>query len=190
MKKRLKLFLLAIILILAYCLYGFYSNPGIPQDKIDYAYNYASSHNMNTNVIMFCDFSIHSGRKRFMVYDMRKRKVILSSLCAQGQGEGFSNKPGSYCSSLGFYKILYRHRMSIGCDSYKLAGLSPTNSNALSRGILLHPYPSVSDIPIYPLPTIRKASQGCFVVSPIKYKLLRKVIRKNTGKPILIYAYC
>lgn len=189
MKKKLKVIFLVIVALLLYCLYGFFSSPTIHKEKINTAYSYAVSHNMNTDIILFCDFGIHSGKKRFMVYDTKKHKVILSSLCAQGIGNGFSNKHGSYCSSLGFYKVGDRHKMSIGCNSYILKGLSTTNSNALSRGILIHPYFTVSDIPVYPLPTLRQASRGCFVLSPIKFRQLSKIIDKDYGKPILLYAY-
>ena len=119
----------------------------------------------------------------------KKKKVILSSLCEQGKGGYFSNHPGSHCSSLGFYKIGYRHKMRNGINSYTLQGLSATNSNAQIRGILIHPYFTVSDLPTYPIPLLSRASKGCFILSPIKYKLLDIIIQHNSDKPILLYAY-
>ena len=189
MKKIYKLILLLIITVLAGFLYSFLYNPSVDADKVDKALKYCRQNGMNTDVIMFCDFSKHSGTRRFLVYDTRRRKVILSSLCEQGKGKGFSNKPGSNCSSLGYFKVCYPHKMRIGLSSYVLQGLSATNSNAKSRGILIHPYYTVSELPTCPLPIVFKSSKGCFILSPIKYKVLRRIIQRNSGKPILLYAY-
>ena len=186
MRKKI---IIVLTLLLVVCVMGFFHNPSVEQSKIEEVYNYSKSHNMNTDIVILCDFGIHSGKKRFMVYDFNKKKVIFSSLCAQGKGQGFSNKEGSFCSSLGYYKIGYYHKMSSGLWSYSLIGLSMTNSNALKRGILIHPYPTVLDIPIYPLQTSRKSSKGCFVISPIKFLVLNKIIKKHSSKPILMYSY-
>lgn len=187
MKK--KVIIIGLLAFLLYSGVGFFYNPTIEQSKINEVYAYSKAHNMNTNIAIFCDFNRHSGKKRFLVYDFNKKKVILSSLCAQGKGSGFSNKAGSYCSSLGFYEVSSYHVMRIGCGSFILKGKSQTNSNAINRGILIHPYFTVPDIPIYPIYTSRKASKGCFVISPIKFLIPKKLIRKNSNKPILLYAY-
>lgn len=64
------------------------------------ARKYAEMYGMNTDTIILCDFSIHSGRNRFFVYG--GDEVLLSCLCAHGQGRGstesepeFSNEQGS-----------------------------------------------------------------------------------------------
>lgn len=190
MKKKLK-HLLVTVLILGVVgfIYSFFCNPSADADRINIALKYCKQHNMNTDIILLCNFSRHSGTRRFLVYNTRKNKVILSSLCEQGKGRGFSNTSGSYCSSLGFYRVCHPHKMSIGLDSYILQGLSSSNSNARARGILIHPYYTVSELPTYPLPTIFKVSKGCFVLSPLKYRILRQVIKCNSSKPILLYAY-
>ncbi len=187
-KKYTLLFVLFTILTMSVA-YSFLSNPSADSKRIEQTLDYCKKHNIDTHIIILCDFSKHSGSRRFIVYDTKKKKVILSSLCEQGIGLGFSNRPGSYCSSLGFYKVCGSHKMGIGLNSRILQGLSPTNSNAQARGILIHPYYTVSDIPTYPIPTLYKVSKGCFVLSPIKYKLLDKIIKNNSSKTIILYAY-
>lgn len=189
-RKILKLLLtIASFALICNALYSFFINPSVDKKRIKTVLDYCKTHNMNTDIILLCDFSKPSGTRRFMAYDAKKNKIIFSSLCDQGKGKGFSNKPGSFCSSLGFYKVCGQHKMRVGVNSFILQGLSSSNSNALSRGILIHPWHSVSDLLTYPLPILHKASKGCFVLSPIKYKMLRKIIKRNSNKPILLYAY-
>lgn len=56
----------------------------------------------------------------------------------------FSNKEGSFCSSLGRYKVKYFVRTRTIRKAYVLQGLDCTNSKAESRGILIHPSLTVS----------------------------------------------
>ena len=188
-KKRYKLASIILAVCVLNFFYSFFYSPHIDNKRISIALEYCKKNNMNTNIILLCNFSQHSGTRRFMVYDTKKKKVILSSLCEQGKGGYFSNQPGSHCSSLGYYKVGYPHKMSNGIDSYTLKGLSVTNSNAQNRGILIHPYFTVSELPTYPLPLLSRASKGCFILSPLKYKLLKRILRKYNDKPILLYAY-
>lgn len=187
---KIKIALLSILfLIVGSIVYSFFINPSADKERVRIALNFCKSHNMNTRIILLCDFSKPSGMRRFIAYDTKRKKTIFSSLCDQGKGKGFSNKPNSFCSSLGFYKVCGQHKMRVGVHSFILQGLSPSNSNAMSRGILIHPWHSVVDVPTYPLPILHKASKGCFVLSPIKYKILRRLISKNSNKPLLLYAY-
>lgn len=188
-KKRYKFLSLILAICILGILYSFFYNPCADSGRVSIALEYCKKNNMNTRIILLCDFSQPSGTRRFMVYDTKKKKVILSSLCEQGKGRYFSNQPGSHCSSLGYYKVGYPHKMSNGIDSYTLKGLSATNSNAQNRGILIHPYFTVSELPTYPLPLLSRASKGCFILSPLKYKMLKRIFRRNNGKPILLYAY-
>lgn len=61
------------------------------------------------------------------------------------------------------------------------------NSNAKQRMLLIHPYYTVSDIPTYPIYAPMNVSEGCFVISPIKFKQLSKILSNN--KNICLYAY-
>ena len=73
---------------------------------------YCVSKGFSTNYCFLVDFSIHSGKKRFFVWDFKGDSIKYASLCAHGYGKDstpskpvFSNTPGSLCSSLGKYKV-------------------------------------------------------------------------------------
>ena len=95
----------------------------------------------NTNYCFLVDFSIHSGKRRFFVWDFKGDSVKYASLCAHGYGKNstvskpvFSNVEGSYCSSLGKYKVGIRSYSKWGINiHYKLHGLEATNDNAFKR---------------------------------------------------------
>ena len=137
---------------------------------------YCRKKGLSENYAIVVDYSIPSGKHRFFVCDLKKQKVIASSLCAHGAGKGstiftpvFSNEVGSNCSSLGHYKITGRHQMSSsGLPSFRLQGLDTSNSNAMKRGILIHSAKLVSycRLGIYPfyLPLDRRISSGCFAI--------------------------
>lgn len=193
MKKKIIIGLL--ILILGYFIYGFYSTPSISNSRIENVKEYCKRHNMNTNIAVFVDFDIHSGKQRFMVYDFNKKKIILASLCAHGCGKEstksepvFSNDFNSYCSSIGYFKIGNYNETGLGLPSYLLDGLSLTNYNARKRQLLIHPYYTIRETQIYPFYTPMD-SEGCFVINSLKFKLLQNII-KVSNKPILLYAYC
>jgi hypothetical protein len=95
------------------------------------------------------DFAAHSSTPRFHVIDRASGQVLQSFRVAHGYGseskrhdgyaDSFSNVPNSNASSLG----LYRTAETYPSDVYpglamRLDGLSPTNSNARSRYIVVH----------------------------------------------------
>ena len=118
------------------------------QDKADALKAYCQEHGYNTDYGVLVDFGRFSLQKRLYVYDFNKNKVVMRSLSGHGSGGNstilrpdFSNAHGSHCSSLGHYKI-GRHRHMYNRPSVpavELTGLDKTNSNAMARGILLHP---------------------------------------------------
>ena len=56
-----------------------------------------------------------------------------------GYAEVFSNVPGSNASSLGLYRTAETYRSDVYPGlAMRLDGLSPTNSNARSRFIVIH----------------------------------------------------
>ena len=170
--------------------------------QIDYNHlkSYCKQNNLSTNYAVVVDFSVPSGKARFFLCDLRNNKIVASSLCSHGVGKGstmskpvFSNVKGSKCSSIGHYVIKDRHIMkSTGLSSFKLYGLDSTNSNAMSRGILIHSSKVVTlfSLGVYPfyLPLDSRISSGCFAVDVDMMDLLG-VVLSNEKNPILLYAY-
>ncbi len=154
--------------------------------------NYAMENNFSTSYCFFIDMSIHSGRKRFFVYDLERNIVIMSGLVAHGScGDNFSdeakfsNAPGLGCSSLGKYKVGEGYHGQYG-KSYKLYGLENTNSNAYKRAVVLHGFSCVPDEEIYPRVVCN--SLGCAMVSPSFFERLASIIDKSR-KPIVLWVY-
>lgn len=96
------------------------------------------------------DFSRHSSEPRFHVVERRSGEIVQSFVVAHGIGsaapandgyaEVFSNVEGSEASSLGLYRTGDTY-MSEQLDhglSMRLHGLSPSNSNAYKRLIVVH----------------------------------------------------
>jgi len=164
-------------------------------EKLTAAIAYCKSNGLNTSFCIFVDMSIHSGKNRLFVYDMKQRKVIASGLCAHGIGGGstamkpvYSNAIGSNCSSLGKYKLGKRAYSNWGIHvHYKMHGLERSNSNAFRRIIVLHSYSPVSAQEIYPS-TLFNVSAGCPVVADDTMRKIDTLIRSGE-KNILLWIY-
>ena len=157
-------------------------------------YTFCSKNGYNTEYCFLVDFSKHSGKNRFYIYSFKENKIIHESLCAQGLGVNYnifkstySNEIGSNYSSLGIYKVGSLRKMSdpFYGKGYTLYGLDSTNSNALVRGILIHH--GNLEFETFPLPCL-PVSKGCFGVSTSMMKHIED-IKKQSSKPILLYAY-
>jgi hypothetical protein len=158
------------------------------------AYCRKSGH--DTLLACFADMSIHSGKKRFFVYDLQEKRLLKAGLCCHGMGKGsscespvFSNERGSNCTSLGRYRIGERAYSTWGIHiHYKLHGLEPSNSNAFSRTVVLHSYDPVPDEEIWPEHLPMGWSLGCPVVSN---SLLREldILLKRAKRPVLLWIY-
>jgi len=117
------------------------------------------------------DFNQPATSKRLYVFDAVEKKVERYYV-AHGRGsEGtagnnipalFSNQSGSNSSSLGIYRALDEYNGHHG-RSLRLEGLEPTNSNALSRAVVMHTADYVSDAFIRETGRIGR-SEGCFAV--------------------------
>ncbi len=151
----------------------------------------------DADYVCYVDFGKYSCNDRFYIYDVKKKKYIYSSRVQHGNGgkstafkPEFSNKPGSNCSSLGLYKVTSLGRMNNNhmVECFRLRGLSSTNSNAESRGILIHPSFSLSLIPKFPglIIPLTPESRGCFAVSILTMEKLKSCYNKGT---VYIYAY-
>lgn len=100
----------------------------------------------NYRYAVVIDFSRHSSKRRFFLFDLMKGSVE-SHLTAHGSGSDpehsgmatlFSNVPQSQMSSLGAYITGSSYEGGHGY-SMLLYGQDPTNDNAESRAIVLHP---------------------------------------------------
>jgi hypothetical protein len=95
------------------------------------------------------DFSAHSGTPRFHLIDRASGRVLQTFRASHGQGsegarhdgyaEVFSNVPDSNTSSLGLYRTAETYVSEVYPGlAMRMDGLSPTNSNARSRYIVIH----------------------------------------------------
>lgn len=152
---------------------------------------YATAHGYNTRYAFLADFSVFSGGKRFVCYDLQHRKIISTGLVSHGQGPDFraekavfSNVPGSHCSSPGKYRIGGKYSGRFG-TAYKLHGLDSSNSNAFDRFVVLHSYPSV---PLTAQTTGIVRSDGCPMLNPDYFATLEPYLDKAT-RPVLLWIY-
>lgn len=153
---------------------------------------FALEKDFSTTYCFLIDMSIHSGRRRFFVYDLERNTVVMSGLVSHGSCNGvfqdqakFSNVPGENCTSQGKYKVGEKYRGQYG-KSYKLYGLESTNSNAYKRAIVLHSYSCIPDKEIYP--RVACNSSGCAGVSPAFFEKLSSIIDQSK-KPIVLWIY-
>jgi hypothetical protein len=142
------------------------------------------------------DFSAHSSTPRFHLIDRANGRVLQSFRVAHGHGsegphhdgyaEVFSNVPDTNASSLGLYRTAETYISEVYPGlAMRMDGLSPTNSNARSRYIVIH-------AARYMEPESWKGkkagrpgvSDGCFVFS----KADRDVVVSSLEGGALIYA--
>ena len=95
------------------------------------------------------DFSAHSGTPRFHLIDRASGRVLQTFRVSHGHGsegsrndgfaEVFSNVPDTNASSLGLYRTAETYVSEVYTGlAMRMDGLSPTNSNARSRYIVIH----------------------------------------------------
>lgn len=167
--------------------------------KAEKALVFARNEGFDLNHAFLVDFNIHSGKNRFFVWDYKADSILYSSLCAHGCGTGdnkssftdikYSNVEGSYCSSLGKYKIGVSSYSNWGINvHYKLHGLEETNSNAFKRIVVLHSYAPVPSSEIYPRHLPMGYSQGCPVINDEVMTEIDKLM-KQKSKPVLLWIY-
>jgi len=103
------------------------------------------------DIITIIDFSLQSDRERLWVLDLKQGKVLFRCLVSHGRNSGelkaenFSNIPGSYESSPGFYATgetyIGKHGLSLTLDGLE----SGVNDKARARAIVIHGADYVSD---------------------------------------------
>ena len=208
MKKRILLtaIFIGVQLLLLFLIIG----NSIPRDlneRAKEALEYCNENGYSTEYCLLVDYGRYSGRVRFFLWDFEKEKPVLKSLCAHGYGKGstarkpmFSNEIGSFCSSLGHYRVGKEKTMSKpkGRKALLLYGRDKTNSNALYRGILIHPV-SLPNFSIYPLlipvkvhkvfgHKIRPKSEGCITIPFRKYSKVVETV-ESSSKPLMLWVY-
>ncbi|MBK6610293.1 MAG: murein L,D-transpeptidase catalytic domain family protein [Sphingobacteriales bacterium] len=167
--------------------------------KAEMALNYCKSAGLNTDICVLIDMSVHSGLKRFFVWDFKKNAIALSCLVSHGCGDNpwgrdfskespkFSNDNGSHLSSLGKYKIGERGYSNWGINAkYLLHGLEKTNKAALQREIVFHSWEVISDIETYPNGT--PEGWGCPAISNNHFRQVDSFLKSST-KPVLMWIY-
>ncbi|WP_029278790.1 murein L,D-transpeptidase catalytic domain-containing protein [Pedobacter borealis] len=184
-------------LLILFTLFGFKptANNEISADRIKEALVFCQKNKMDTSIAIMVDMGIHSGKNRIFVYDFKQKQITIEGLCAHGVGGGstptkpvFSNKEGSYCTSLGKYKVKGRSYSNWGINvHYKMYGLEKTNNNAFKRIVVLHSYTPAPNQEIYPQ-TLFGQSAGCPVLSD---GTMRKIdgLLKTRKKPVLLWIY-
>lgn len=169
------------------------------QQKSLEAERFCRDKKFNTRHCILIDMSLHSGIKRFFVWDFQRDTIIYSCLVGHGccdnvwntdntkDNPRFSNVDGSHCSSLGKYKIGERGHSDWGIGiKYLLHGLEKTNNNALSRFVVFHSWERVSDREVYPDGT--PEGWGCPIVSDNSMKKIDALLRQS-NKPVLMWIY-
>lgn len=98
----------------------------------------------NKNIMTIIDFTLPSTEKRMYVLDMKAKKLIFHNIVSHGRNSGekfatsFSNKHGSFQSSLGFYFAEETYNGGNGF-SLRLDGLEKgINDQARPRAIVVH----------------------------------------------------
>jgi hypothetical protein len=145
-------------------------NKQVPLKALAQALEYFERHGdqfTNKNFISVIDYSKTSSKNRFHIIDMKSGQVT-SLHVSHGRGSDqkhtgraleFSNVPSSNATSLGYYLAAETYSGKHGY-SLRLDGLSPTNSNARERAIVIHGADYVRDESV-----LQGRSFGCPAVS-------------------------
>jgi hypothetical protein len=172
----------------AYSFPAFDSSWGLPRrmyDKAQAYYRQNLSRIGNTRYVSILDFSQHSSKKRYYLFDLATGKVerhntshgVNSDRNNNGYATQFSNTVNSKQSSLGFYLTLGTYTGKHGY-SMRLRGLESTNSNAERRAVVVHPARYVSNAQ-----SRAGRSWGCPALDP---KVSRALINKIKGGSLML----
>lgn len=136
------------------------------------------------------DYSRPSTQPRLWVFDLAQSRLLFEEWVAHGRNTGenlaskFSNRNGSYMSSLGAFRTQETY---VGNNGYslRLEGLEPGfNDQARSRAIVMHGAPYVSEVLIRQQGRLGR-SLGCPAVRPSVAKPLIDTIRGGS----FVFAY-
>jgi len=137
------------------------------------------------------DYSLPSTQPRLWVFDVERGRLLFQELVAHGRNTGekvaehFSNVEGSKMSSLGLYQTAGTYYGNNGY-SLRLRGLDAGfNDNALSRAIVMHGAPYVSEAIAARLGRLGR-SWGC---PAVRQEVARVVIDTLKGGALLFAYY-
>ena len=115
------------------------------------AYERVQRHTAGARMVAIADMSQPSTSKRFYVFDLESKKLVLQTWVAHGSGSGdlmarrFSNGNGSHATSLGLYRVGARITSPKHGAALLLDGLDRgMNDNARAREVIIHSAPYVS----------------------------------------------
>lgn len=139
----------------------------------------------NDAILSIADMSAPSGKKRFFVIDLKRRKLLFATYVAHGRNSGldktlyFSNEHESFKSSVGFYITSTTYSGKHGY-SMKLEGVEiGFNNNAMERDIVVHSADYVSEGVVRSQGYVGR-SLGCPALSREVYKPIIEKIRNGT----------
>ena len=151
---------------------------------------YSKKNNLNQSKFILIDLDLHSGLKRFFVYDLKKETITKSYMVSHGCGDNMwswtsskedasiSNEPDSHCSSIGKYVIGSRGVSQWGIKvNYLLIGKDKSNSNAVKRAIVLHSWEKIPSGEVYPEGT--PEGWGCPAVSNESMREIDVILKAN-----------
>ena len=154
--------------------------------KILSAINKHSKEFNQIKTISFIDYSKKIDEKRFFVVSVKDMNIIYSTFVGHAYKSGksrptsFSNKKNSRMTSLGLYRIKKKYKSLVFEHSYRLSGLESDNSNALSRGIVIHEQGG-SGIVINNNTNkfLNLWTDGCFSFFPEDFKYLQNIFKEG-----------
>lgn len=152
---------------------------------------YGNIENRKKDLLVIIDFTKPSTHERLYIIDVKARKLVLTSHVSHGRNSGgnyatsFSNEPGSYKSSLGFYLT---DNTYTGRNGYSLTlnGLEKgINDKARQRAIVIHGAPYCDPANIAANGRLGR-SLGCPALPPATSKKIIDTIKD--GAVLFIYA--
>lgn len=155
---------------------------------------YCRERGYNDRVVLLWDLSLHSGRRRFVVWNVTEQRAEHCFVASHGSGSArshqrsayacCSNEDGSHLSSEGHALVAERYNGRYGV-AYRLDGLDVTNSALRERCVVLHGWRYTTSFPIYPFPTV--GSWGCPVLSRRAMKILDEILQREQG--VVLWTY-
>ena len=155
---------------------------------------YCRERGYNEKYLLLWDLSLHSGRRRFVVWSVERDCALHCFVASHGSGSAksrvrsayatLSNDDGSHLSAEGRALVGERYEGRYGI-AYRLDGLDATNSALRKRCVVLHGWRYTTPFPIYPVPTV--GSWGCPVLSRRAMRIVDELLRREARVVLWVY---